>query len=195
MEPRAAVPARRGVVARPGPAGWGRLVASLAFERVLARPASARTPHFALHRELPTGQPTTSGQGVDNCPAAVHGSVDGPWTTSVCDAAAVRALGLVVPKRHARRSVTRALLKRQMREVARASGADLADGLWVVRLRAPFDRAVFTSAASTALRLAARAELRSLFTDPALPRRAAAAALATLPAPPAADPPNGPPCH
>jgi ribonuclease P protein component len=163
MEPRAATPARRGVVARPGPAGWQRLVASLAFERVLSRPASARTAHFALHRELPTGQPTTSGQGVDNCLGTVHGSVDSPN--------GMRALGLVVPKRHARRAVTRALLKRQIREVARASGADLADGIWVVRLRAPFDRALFTSAASTPLRLAARAELRALFADRALPRR------------------------
>ena len=40
-----------------------------------------------------------------------------------------------------------------------AHEAGLAAGLWVVRLRAPFDPAVFTSAASAALREAAAAEL------------------------------------
>ena len=42
----------------------------------------------------------------------------------------------------------------------------LAGGLWIVRLRAPFDRSRFVSAASTALREVARAEL-----DDAVPRR------------------------
>ena len=35
-------------------------------------------------------------------------------------------------------------------------------GLWVVRLRSPFDRQKFPSAASDALRAAARAELAQL---------------------------------
>ena len=73
-----------------------------------------------------------------------------------------RWLGAVVPKRHARRAVTRSLLKRQIR--ARPSGmrAGWRRGLWLVRLRAPFDRARFASAASPALRAAARAELDAL---------------------------------
>lgn len=71
-------------------------------------------------------------------------------------------LGAVVPKRHARRSVTRTLLKRQIREVVRGEAAALAEGLWVVRLRAPFDRARFISAASDALRQAVRSELEQL---------------------------------
>ena len=40
--------------------------------------------------------------------------------------------------------------------------ADLAAGLWVVRLRAPFDRKLFPSASSEALRAAARTELSQL---------------------------------
>lgn len=104
-------------------------------------------------------------QSVDNHLDKVPEPVD--------DRSVPRALGLVVPKRHARRAVTRSLLKRQIRAVARSAGADLADGLWVVRLRAPFDRTHFTSAASDALRLAARGELETLFGDRALPRRAA----------------------
>jgi ribonuclease P protein component len=76
--------------------------------------------------------------------------VDGCW------------LGTVVPKRHARRAVTRNLFKRQIRAVFETGAAALPPGLWVVRLRAPFDRKQFISASSDALRLAARTELTQL---------------------------------
>lgn len=74
-------------------------------------------------------------------------------------------LGTVVPKRHARRAVTRNLIKRQIRSAAERTTQGLpllAPGLWVVRLRAPFDRRVFTSAASAALMHEARVELDAL---------------------------------
>ena len=67
-----------------------------------------------------------------------------------------------MPKRHARRAVTRTLLKRQIRNVVAEGATGLANGLWVVRLRAPFDRSVFPSAASDALRQQARAELQQV---------------------------------
>lgn len=70
-------------------------------------------------------------------------------------------VGMVVPKRHAKRSVTRQLLKRQIR-AAFAQATGMPPGLWVVRLRSPFDRQQFPSAASDALRAAARAELAQL---------------------------------
>jgi ribonuclease P protein component len=70
-------------------------------------------------------------------------------------------LGYVVPKRHAKRAVTRVLLKRQIRAVFDDLG-ELPPGLWVVRLRMPFDRKQFPSASSDALRAAARAELLQL---------------------------------
>lgn len=75
---------------------------------------------------------------------------------------------MVVPKRHARRAVTRTLIKRQIRgavqrmDVARQP---LAPGLWVVRLRAPFDRAAFVSAASAALGNEVRRELDGLLSQ------------------------------
>ena len=75
----------------------------------------------------------------------------------------VRWLGLVVPKRHARRAVTRTLVKRQIRNVAAACASQLEPGLWVVRQRSPFDPKQFPSAASEALKEAARVELRALF--------------------------------
>ncbi len=73
-----------------------------------------------------------------------------------------RWLGLVVPKRHAKRSVTRNLLKRQMREVMASLADGLAPGLWVLRLKAPFDRKLFTSPASDPLRHTAHDELQQV---------------------------------
>lgn len=71
-------------------------------------------------------------------------------------------VGTVVPKRHARRSVTRNLIKRQIRRGFAGCEGSLAPGLWVVRLRAPFEAARFRSAASTALGSAAADELAAV---------------------------------
>ena len=70
-------------------------------------------------------------------------------------------LGAIVPKRHAKRAVTRTLLKRQIR-AAFNDLPGLPAGLWVVRLRMPFDRKLFPSASSDALRAAAHDELAAL---------------------------------
>ncbi len=86
---------------------------------------------------------------------AAHRPVDASQPPTGC------WVGMVVPKRHARRSVTRVLLKRQIR-AAFAERPGMPPGLWVVRLRSPFDRQKFPSAASDALRQAARAELAQL---------------------------------
>ena len=59
--------------------------------------------------------------------------------------------------------MTRSLLKRQIYAAGGRHAASLGHGLWIVRLRAPFDRARFKSAASTALTVTARAELEALF--------------------------------
>ena len=80
-----------------------------------------------------------------------------------------RWLGIVVPKRHARRAVTRSLLKRQIRAAARLHGAALDAGLWVVRMRAPFDRSEFPSAASSVLQRLARFELEAVLRRAAEP--------------------------
>jgi ribonuclease P protein component len=142
-----------------------RLVRSADFERVLRTRSRVSSTHFAMHHlaerpsvparpvanaagaELSTGEVPIETPPVDDSPRPAPGAV---W------------LGTVVPKRHARRSVTRALLKRQIRAAVTGHGAALAGGLWVVRLRAPFDRARFVSAASGELRRLAREELESL---------------------------------
>jgi ribonuclease P protein component len=55
--------------------------------------------------------------------------------------------------------VTRVLIKRQIRKSFGAHASSLASGLWVVRLRAPFEGTAFRSAASLVLKGAAGVEL------------------------------------
>jgi ribonuclease P protein component len=82
-------------------------------------------------------------------------------------------LGIVLPKRLARRSTTRNLLRRQIRQAMERHRPGLPAGLWVVRLRAGFAREEFVSAASDRLRHAARAELDRLLQRPQRPVAAA----------------------
>ena len=114
----------------------------------------------SLSTELSTGRPEMTGNDVDDlqvqCPQTL---VETPMPAGGVQ----RWLGLVVPKRHARRAVTRTLVKRQIRHIAAACAPQLEPGLWVVRQRHPFDVKQFPSAASDALKEAARAELRALF--------------------------------
>lgn len=147
----------------------GRIVRSVDFERVLGAPTRARSAHFALHF-------LASAPGA-SLPAAEASSEPGAGKLStgsapeegkaVDETVLTRWLGVVVPKRHARRAVTRNLLKRQIRQAAAQTEAALHPGMWVVRLRSPFDRAQFTSAGSDALRDAAGRELRQLLADAA----------------------------
>ena len=88
-------------------------------------------------------------------------------TAPVDDLPGGRWIGCVVPKRHARRAVTRNLLKRQIRASFERHAAQLPGGLWLVRLRAGFPVAQFVSARSTALAQAARAELDGLLAQAA----------------------------
>jgi ribonuclease P protein component len=166
-------------LARPGVVGIviARLVRSADFERVLRTRTRMSSAHFAVHHvaeppqivsrrtktansaELSTGSAPGNQQAVDDLECCTP---EQPW------------LGVVVPKRHAKRSVTRTLLKRQIRAVAAGLSGRLPAGLWVVRLRAPFDKLRFASAASDDLRAVARSELEGLF-DGAVKRVAAGA--------------------
>ena len=68
----------------------------------------------------------------------------------------------MIPKRWARRAVTRNTIKRQIYTVACDFESDMQGGAWVVRLRAGFDKTQFRSASSVRLKEAVRAELRDL---------------------------------
>lgn len=143
-----------------------RLLRSADFERVLASPLRCRSTYFAAHHLSATPSrpgkartadadaqlvPTLSTELSTGQPASQAGAVDdGQW------------LGLVVPKRHARRAVTRTLVKRQARAALARHAPRLAAGLWVVRLRAPIDRKAFPSAASCTLADLLQADLAEL---------------------------------
>jgi len=139
----------------------GRLVQKADFERALATPVRSRSVHFAVHHvaagPTPPHRPARAAACTELstapapiCPQAVDDPLSGHW------------IGCVVPKRHARRAVTRSLLKRQIRGMFSQHACHLPAGQWLVRLRQPFATAKFVSASSEALRRAARDELDGL---------------------------------
>jgi ribonuclease P protein component len=137
------------------------VVASEDSSAVVAAETTGRAPVTArLSTELSTGVSDASDKVVDDSQdPGPQTLVETPTPAGGLD----RWLGLVVPKRHAKRAVTRTLVKRQIRNVATACAPQLEPGLWVVRQRSPFDPKQFPSAASDALKEAARAELHALF--------------------------------
>ena len=125
-----------------------RLKTRAQFQAVLAGATVARTAHFALHRcplDMPAG-------GVPLFAA------DAVW------------LGAMVPKRWAKRAVTRNAIKRQIYTVSAAAAHVLPRAAHVVRLRSTFDRQVFVSASSDQLKSAVRAELQQLLARAATAR-------------------------
>jgi ribonuclease P protein component len=133
------------------------------YQRVLGVPPCSRSPHFAVHHVAgrPASIARAAGTGAERQLSAGLSTDGAPEQHKPVDDSPAEGwwLGAVVPKRHARRAVTRSLLKRQIRAAVERHALRLPAGLWVVRLRAPFDRTAFPSAASTALRAAARNEL------------------------------------
>jgi ribonuclease P protein component len=69
----------------------------------------------------------------------------------------------MVPKRWAKRAVTRNTIKRQIYNVSAEFESSLQPLAHLVRLRMAFDRTRFVSATSDALKAAVRAELHQLF--------------------------------
>jgi len=91
----------------------------------------------------------TAGPAPDEAQALF--ALDGVW------------MGAMVPKRWARRAVTRNAIKRQIYAVSARFADRLPQAAHVVRLRATFDRKQFISASSDPLKLAVRQELEQLF--------------------------------
>lgn len=126
------------------------------FQAVLAGVTLSRTPHFALHQvalnvtpALSSGKPLFGLQNV--------------W------------MGAMVPKRWAKRAVTRNTIKRQIYALSQDFETALQPAAHVVRLRSGFDKTRFVSASSDALKAAVRTELQQLFELACtLPRRGAA---------------------
>jgi ribonuclease P protein component len=119
------------------------------FQAALAGGSVARTAHFVLHRLML--DPAAGGEAPAVGAAHALMAPGHVW------------LGALVPKRWARRAVTRNAIRRQIYRIASDFEPQLAPAAHVVRLRAAFDRKVYVSASSDALKGAVRDELRALF--------------------------------
>jgi ribonuclease P protein component len=128
------------------------------FQASLAGGIVSRTAHFALHRAALDAEP----------PAVDEPSRPGSPRPSALFGVQDVWMGAMVPKRWARRAVTRNAIKRQIYTVSASFGLRLPAAAHVVRLRTAFDRSRFVSATSDALKRAVRDELEQLFTRVAL---------------------------
>ena len=136
----------------------GRLRQRADFERLLATPPCSRGPHFALH--YLQHQPSRGGKPSCNSVGSNLSTGNAPISVpAVDDLSCAHWLGSVIPKRHARRAVTRNVLRRQIRAAVTRRQAALKPGLWLVRLRRPLTDGGLVSADSRALRRDAAAEL------------------------------------
>lgn len=117
-----------------------RLRSKAQFQAVMAGAVVAKTAHFALHR----------------------GALDAPTAGRPLFPVSAAWVGVVLPKRWARRAVTRNAIRRQIHELSRLHANALPPAAWVIRLRSEFSRQQFVSATSEPLKRAVRAELTQL---------------------------------
>lgn len=123
------------------------------FQAVLAGSVVARSEHFALHRNGLDAQVPRAGHAKktdDDAKASVLFPVQSIW------------IGAMVPKRWARRAVTRNAIKRQIYTVSADLLHNYPQAAFVVRLRKEFSRKEFFSATSDYLKEAVRGELVAL---------------------------------
>ncbi len=135
------------------------------FQAALSGGTVSRTPHFALHRlSLPESLPTGDTSAPQGSPSGSNTDTPAPLfkTQEVW-------LGAMVPKRWARRAVTRNTIKRQIYAISAEFEVRLPCAAHVVRLRSEFDRRQFISATSPLLKNAVRLELEQLFERAAKP--------------------------
>ena len=133
-----------------------RLKSREQFQAVMAAGTVSRTPHFVLHR---AGLEAASSDRA--VPASVLRLAPGVW------------IGALIPKRWAKRAVTRNAIKRQIFALGSDVGTRLPAAAHVVRLRTGFDRKEFVSASSQRLKDAVRCELQQLFDKAATMGRSA----------------------
>ena len=129
------------------------------FQATMSAGTIARTSHFALHRMGLVAMP----KDVAADPQTGPGSQDPQALFGIGAVRDQAWLGAMVPKRWAKRSVTRHAIKRQIYAVGVEHEAALQCAAYVVRLRSGFDRKQFVSATSEQLKAAVRQELQQLF--------------------------------
>ena len=119
------------------------------FQAVLAGGIVAKSTHFALHRNSLAADVAAGKIGGRSLELPLF-RMQATW------------IGAMVPKRWAKRAVTRNLIKRQIYSVSADFSLRYPLAAFVVRLRRGFARTEFASASSIHLKQAVRAELRVL---------------------------------
>jgi ribonuclease P protein component len=135
------------------------------FQAVLAGEIVARTEHFVLHRSRLDASARQAGRtplqddgnGSNQSAAGPLFAVQDVW------------IGAMVPKRWARRAVTRNAIKRQIYTVSADFLHQYPEAVFLVRLRREFSRKEFVSASSLALKEAVRAEVTDLMRSGSAP--------------------------
>jgi ribonuclease P protein component len=130
------------------------------FAALLQTAPRLRSAHFAVHHRLPT---------VAVCEVLVPAAVIDSLSTGLpktcaqpVDNKSILRLGVAIPKRHAKRAVTRNLIKRQLRAGFASAAQTMPAGDWLIRLTRAFSPETFVSASSPALRAAVRDEVAVL---------------------------------
>jgi ribonuclease P protein component len=141
-----------------------RLKTRSQFQAVLAGTVVAKTEHFALHRRALTFRAGLSESDVAFDDAGARPAVGSSSDLQLSLLFPVHDvwIGAMVPKRWARRAVTRNAIKRQIYTLSTGLQEYCPRAAFVVRLRREFSRQQFVSAVSTALKGAVRAELHTL---------------------------------
>lgn len=125
-----------------------RIKAWAQFQQLMKTPPVARSQHFVVHRAI-----DPAGVLAEKLPATTVSR----QVTGLC-------LAALLPKRWAKRAVTRNALRRQIYSAFAQQQAQLAPVPHLVRLRAAMDPALFTSACSDPLKTAVRQEIDQLLT-------------------------------
>lgn len=140
-----------------------RLKTRSQFQAVLKGSIVAKTEHFALHRNRPDAWEAAQARG------ALPGAT--PGQTCCAPEVSVAAglfpvedvwMGAMVPKRWAKRAVTRNAIKRQIYFVSADFVSRYPKAAFLVRLRREFSRREFPSATSVRLKEAVRTEVLAL---------------------------------
>jgi ribonuclease P protein component len=125
-----------------------RIKAWAQFQQLMKAPPVARSKHFVVHRDALQDHTAEATNPVDAQKSHVKG---------LC-------LAALLPKRWAKRAVTRNAIRRQIYAAFAQQQTQLAPVPHLVRLRAAMDPAMFTSACSDPLKKAVRQEIDQLLT-------------------------------
>ena len=128
-----------------------RLKTRAQFQAVLAGSVIAKTPHFVLHRNVLDVKTPPLGFEKSEKLVLIPGLFNRQdmW------------IGAMVPKRWAKRAVTRNAIKRQIYTVCADFSHEYPQAAYVVRLRSSFSRTEFVSAVSEQLKQTVRAEMQT----------------------------------